>query len=154
MKLRYLPTLAVFAGLLIFGISVFAAPCKEPGSIRRVVKNRIGAYEYVVFDVVLPPNPTYKVTTVHPPFTEDGSGDPVKVTGPNYKSVMFRSVSWMCDIGQNFSTPTSTITQVKSIGQFEGDVEYIIGYKKASKYAGNYFYDVGTIRKLVVRFRR
>jgi hypothetical protein len=154
MKRRFFPALAVIGVLLIFAGSAYSAPCTDPGSIRRVVKTRNGAYEYVVFDVFLPPNPTYTVTTAHPPFVQDGSGEPVTVTGPNYKSVRFTGVNWMCTIGENFSVPTTTIKQIKSLGQFEGIVEYVIGYKKASKYAGNYFYDVGSIRKVVVRFKR
>lgn len=152
MKRRLFPILTVFGMLLMFAGTTFAANCSEPGSILKVSKSRIGNYEYVVFRVMMPPDPSYTVTTASPPFVEDPSGNTVSIPGPNYKSVKFTNVVWTCTIPQSFG-PTRTVRRVRNIGQFEGIVEYIIGYRPGWKYAGNYTYDVGSVRRVVVRFR-
>lgn len=152
MKSKYRLSIAVVGMMLLFAGMAFADNCSEPGSILRVSKSRIGSYEYVVFRVMMPPDPAYTVTTASPPFTEDPSGNPVSIPGPSYKSVKFTGVNWMCTIPQYFS-PTRTVRRVRKISQFEGQVEYIIGYRPGWKYAGNYTYDVGSVRRVVVRFR-
>jgi hypothetical protein len=138
----------------MLGQSAFSTPCGAPGSIKRVTNTRIGDYEYVVFDVRRPPNPTYSVTTVMPPFTADGSGDPVSVAGNKFKQITFTHVMWMCGINHVFSLPQTAIKDVKGTGQWEGVVSYVVGYRTASTYLGSYHYDVGSIRKVVMRFRR
>ena len=134
--------------------SAFSPPCGAPGSIKRVTNTHIGNYEYVVFDVVRPPNPHYSVTTVIPPFTADGSGDPVPVTGNKFKQIRFTGVMWMCGINHVFSLPQTAIKDIKSTGQWEGVVTYVVGYRTVSTYVGYYHYDVGSIRKVVIKFRR
>jgi len=146
---------AVVFGSLSFFVGVgLCAPCTDPGSIKKVSKTRSGSFEYVVFDYIKPPDPTYSVDTAHRPFAQDGSGDPVFVKGNRFKGVTFRSAVWTCTIQTNFSSHTTEIRDIKSVGQFEGDISYVIGYKKKANYISNYFYDVGSIRKIVVKFRR
>jgi hypothetical protein len=134
--------------------SAFATPCGAAGSIKKITNTHIGNYEYVVFDVRRPPNPTYSVTTVMPPFTHDASGDPVPVAGNRFKQIRFTHVMWMCGINHVFYLPQTAIKDIKSTGQWEGVVTYVVGYRTASTYLGTYHYDVGTIRKVVMQFRR
>jgi len=134
--------------------SAFASPCGAPGSIKRITNTPMGNYEYVVFDVRRPPNPHYSVATVTPPFTADGSGDTVTIAGNKFKQIRFTGVMWTCSINQVFSLPQTAIKGIKSTGQWEGVVTYVIGYRSASLYLNTYYYDVGSIRKVVMRFKR
>lgn len=154
MKNKFNLIVAALGVLLILASVNFSAPCTAAGSIKKVKNTSIGSYEYVVFDYVLPPNPTYTVTTVSPPFTEDPSGNPVVVSGAKFKEIRFDSVEWMCTIQKVFFLPKTAIKDIKQTSQFEGVVTYVVGYRNASLYAGTYFYDVGTIRKVVVRFKK
>lgn len=150
-----LTIIAVLAGpTSMLAQSAFAQPCGTPGSIKRVKNTKIGIYEYVVFDVRRPPNPQYSITTATPPFTEDGSGDPVTVAGNKFKQIRFTGVFWTCGIKEIFSLPRTAIKGVGKTGQWEGVVTYVVGYRTASTYLGAYYYDVGSIRKVVMRFRR
>jgi hypothetical protein len=149
-----LTIIAALAGSSSLLASAFSTPCGAPGSIKRVTNTHIGNYEYVVFDVRRPPNPHYSVTTVMPPFTADGSGDPVPVAGNKFKQIRFTGVMWMCGINHVFSLPQTAIKDIKSTGQWEGVVTYVVGYRTASTYLGTYHYDVGSIRKVVMQFRR
>ena len=154
MKTRCLLIIAVAGSLLISASSAFAAPCTSPRSIQRVRNTHMGNYEYVIFDYRRPPNPQYAVTTVMPPFEADGSGDPVTVAGNKFRQIRFTSVFWTCTISENFVLPDTAIKGIKSTGQFEGVVTYVVGFRNASTYLGTYHYDVGPIRKVVMRFRR
>lgn len=150
--LTIIATLAASSSML--GQSAFSTPCGAPGSIKRVTNTHLGNYEYVVFDVRRPPNPNYSVTTVMPPFTADGSGDPVPVAGNKFIQIRFMGVMWTCGINEVFSLPKTAIKGIGKTGQFEGTVTYVVGYRTASTYLGSYYYDVGSIRKVVMRFRR
>ena len=130
------------------------APCSVPGSILRVKNTHIGNYEYVVFDYRRPPNPHYAVTTVTSSFTEDEGADPGTVNGPRFRQIRFTGVYWTCSIAQNFFVPDVAIKGLKKTGQFEGVVTYVVGFRSGSIYLGTYYYDVGSIRKVVMRFRR
>jgi hypothetical protein len=143
-----------FVLLLISSSMALADPCKEPRSIKSITKSRSGNYEYVTIEYIKPPNPDYKVRTAHRPFERDGSGDPVSIRGNYFKSILFRGVVWTCDIRENLSAKTEAVRDVQNIGQFEGDIEYVIGYKNRSSYVGNYFRDVGPVRKIYVKFKR
>lgn len=155
MKRRFFPTLTILGFVLVLSGLVYAAPCTAPGSIKKVKKTRNATHEFVVFDVVMPPNPNYTVSSTNPPFIEDPSGNPISIVGPNYRKIRFTGVNWMCTIAQNFTTSTVTIKGVKKTGQFEGIVEYVIGYRNpSSRYVTTYYYDVGPIRKVVLAFVR
>jgi hypothetical protein len=134
--------------------SAFASPCGSPGSIKRVTTTQLGNYEEVVFEVRRPPNPRYSVTTVTPPFTFDGSGEPVTVAGDKFKRIGFTGVVWTCSIKETFSLPKKAIKDVKRTGQSEGVVLYVVGYRAASTYVGTSYVDVGPIRRVVMRFKR
>ena len=153
MKLSQIAPIAI--GLLILAThSAFSSPCTAPGSIKRVQNTHIGNYEYVVFDVRRPPNPTYTVITVTASFTEDEGADPGTINGPQFRQIRFTGVNWTCSIAKNFSVPDVAIKGIKKTGQFEGVVTFVVGFRTGSTYLGTYYYDVGSIRKVVMRFRR
>jgi hypothetical protein len=145
-------SLALFLGA---AASAEADPCTEANSISRV-RNRTNApYEYLVFNFVKPPTlPSYSVTTATPPFIQDPSGEPVTVNGDRFKRVRFEGVVWTCSIEEIFVVPRQAIKDVKNTGQFEGIIEYVVGYGGASQYLNTYTYDAGGIRKIVLRFRK
>lgn len=154
MKIILIIIAALASSSSVLAQSAFSTPCGAPGSIERITNTHIGNYEYVVFDVRRPPNPHYLVTTVMPPFTQDGSGDSVSVSGNKFKQIRFTGVMWMCGINHVLYLPQTAIKGIKSTGQWEGVVTYVVGYRTASTYLGTYYYDVGTIRKVVMQFRR
>jgi len=83
-----------------------------------------------------------------------GSEKILRIKGNFFKSIVFRDVAWMCEIAENFSAPTSTIMAVKKIEQFEGQVEYVIGYRTRSKFVSSYVTGTGSSRKVVLKFKR
>ena len=144
--------LALAAGIA----SATAAPCDEPNAIAKV-RNRApaGAYEYVVFDFIKPPAaPNFSVTTVSPPFTEDPSDRPITIAGARFKQIRFDSVVWTCEIAEAFALPRRAIKGIARTGQFEGVISYVVGYRRASRFAGYYSYDAGRYLKIVLKFRK
>jgi hypothetical protein len=154
---KFWSTIAAASVASLFAISqAAAAPCTEANSIAKI-RNRApaGPYEYVIFDFVKPPNlPNFTVTTVHPPFTEDPSGNPVTIAGKKFKRVQFQGVVWTCSIKESFNLPRTAIKGIKSTEQFEGYISYVIGIRKASKFDGSYSYSAGSVTKIVVRVRK
>jgi hypothetical protein len=158
MKSRFFPTLAVLASVLIFAGSAWSAPCAHSGSIIEVKKWRGGSFEYVNFTVKKPLQSgfSWAVTSpAGPTFTQDPSGNTITVTGPKYKEIVFRSVFWTCTI-PFVSNPTTRIKAVKNIGQFEGVVDYVVGYVDptltGSKYLGTTAFNCGARRCVRMKF--
>ena len=148
---------------LVFPLLFLAAPamagvsaCNEPNAIVRVRNTSIGANEYVIFKFRKPPVlPDFGVLSVRPPFTADGGGAPVSVRGALFTQVKFRGVVWTCKITEDFRLPRAAIKDVKSIGQFEGIITYVIGRRAASRYRASYSYDSpGGLRSIVVKYRK
>ena len=154
MKNKFFIVLAVSFIIFVFsGIAMAQLPyCSEPGSIMRVTKSRSGKFELVTFELKAN-DPNYEVTNAKPPFQMYGSERILRIKGKAFKSIVFRDIAWQCKIRENLSAPTSTITAVKSIEQFEGQVEYIIGYSNKSKFVSSYVYGVGS-SKVVLKFKR
>jgi hypothetical protein len=140
--------------IFVFSANTFAQFCTEPGSIRRVRNTSIGSNEYVVFDVFMPPDPQYSTSAVSPPFSGGSSGEPVTVRGGRFRKIRFDSVVWTCRIQELLTLPRSAVKDVKNLEQFEGIVEYVVGYRKTARYITTYHYDVGSIRKVVMKFRK
>lgn len=127
--------------------------CSEAGSIRRVAKSAAGNFETVTFDVLIK-KPDYTVSTDKPPFQEYGSEKRLRIAGPYYKSIVFRGINWECTIGESFGAKTSNIKAVKSIEQFEGQVEYVIGYRSHSSYMGVTATSIPRGRRITIKFRK
>ena len=154
MKKKLLITFAAFAVIFVFSNVATAqlANCSEPGSILRVTKSRAGNFEYVTFEVKAN-DPNYSVKNAKPPFQNYGDDHVIHINGKTYKSVVFRDVNWTCKIRENFRAATTAIQGVKLIEQFEGQVEYIIGYSNKSKYVGVTASGVGST-KVTLKFKR
>jgi hypothetical protein len=154
MKNKLFITVAVSA--IIFAFSSIASAqlsyCSEPGSIMRVTKSRQGKFELVTFELKAN-DPNYEVTNAKPPFQMYGSERILRIKGKAFKSIVFRGVNWTCKIRENFAAATTTVMAVKSIEQFEGQVEYIIGYSNRSKFVGTSASGVGST-KVVLKFKR
>jgi hypothetical protein len=132
-----------------------ADPCTLPGSIMSVKNTSpAGSYEYVEFDIKSPPTHTYTVTSVKPPFFADPSGDPISVAGKKFKQIVFTSVEWMCSINNVFTLPKLQIKGIKQADQSEGVISYIIGYKAEKNYVTTQQSSVGSITKVVMKFKK
>ena len=153
---KFLPALVVPLVCLATQAEAQIAACNEPNSIVRVRNTSIGVNEYVVFKFKKPPAmPDVKVLSVRPPFLADGSGEPVSVGGARFTQVKFTGVVWTCKIVENFHLPRAAIKDIKSIGQFEGIITYIIGRRSASRFRASYSYDSpGGLRSIVVKYRK
>lgn len=154
MRKTFLVIGSAFALLLALAFTGHAqGNCKEDGSIRSVTKARDANFETVTFDVQSA-SPDYEVKTEKPPFQEYGSEKTIRIKGPHYKSVYFKSVMWTCNIVERTKAATTNVAAVRNIEQFEGYVNYIIGYKKKGSYVGTTKTTTGNRTKIVVKFRR
>ena len=153
MKKQLIAAFAVLsATLLLSGVSM-AQRCSEPGVIKSVTKARSAGFETITFEV-LSKDPKFEVKNAKPPFSMYASEKPLRIKGSAFKSIVFREVNWTCKIRENLSAATATITAVKNIEQFEGQVEYIIGYSARSKYVGQSSAATKTGRKITLKFKR
>ena len=148
----------LFVCATVFSLSVpnvaRAANCGLPNSIISVRNYASHGFEYVRFKYRKPPAlPTFAVTAATGPFTEDPSGNPVTITGPLYTQVQFRGVEWTCTIVKQLSLPRRAVKAVKSIGQFEGVITYIIGRSAASHFISTSSYNLGSFRMIRVKFK-
>jgi hypothetical protein len=150
-----IPAFSIFLG---FGLAAAAsaAPCNEANSIIRVRNTTQGPFDYVIFRYQKPPQiPAFTVKGANPPFTQDGSGNPVTVGGAKFTEVRFSSIVWTCTIDDKLKLPRPAVVDVKNIGQFEGIITFIIGRKAAAHFISTYSYDVGTSdRNVVVKYRK
>ena len=141
-------------GLLALANAASAEPCREKGSLKRVTNTRDSKFDYVTFEIQRPANPRYEVTDETGPFTEGDTNEPVTVTGDKFKQITFRSIPWGCTIAEKFSLPGGAIVDIKQTDQFEGFITYVIGYRADASYVDTRHSDVGSVRKIVMRFRR
>ena len=134
------------------GIGFSQDACTEAGSIKRMKNTKIGRNEYVVFDIIKPNEPTYAVETRKPPFTDYQGEETYKIAGKKFKVIVFKSLNWMCNTRERFRLPRRAIKGIKRLYAFEGIAEYVVGYN--TRYVATYHYDVGSIRKVVMKFRK
>ena len=132
----------------------YAANCSTANSIISVSNSKIGGFEYVTFKFKKPPVlPQFSVTNVVPPFIQDGSGDTIFVPGAHWTQVKFDQVEWMCSTQQILSLPKPAIKAVKNIGQFEGQIVYVIGRSAASHYISTTTTNAGGFTLIKVKFK-
>ena len=153
-QMRKFDFVILFCGLFLSAANVHAAPCTEPGSMRRLYKQVSGGFEYVIFEFNKPASPPFIFRTAHPPFAMDGSGDRVRVKGTYFKEALFHGVMWTCGIRESLRMKTVAIRDVKKTGQFEGDVSYIIGYGRPGQYVSTYVRDTSKFKRYYAKFRR
>ena len=154
MKIKTLMFAAAFAVVLtLSGLTAAQNKCTEDGSIRSVTKASAGNFETVAFDVLIK-KPDFKVTRARPPFSQYGSEKPLRIRGKYFQSIVFRGINWECKIAEALSAGTANIKAVKSIEQFEGQVEYIIGYNKRGSYVGQSVTRTRKGSRVTLRFRK
>jgi hypothetical protein len=154
MKNKTLIFAAAFAVVLtLAGLTSAQNKCTEAGSIRSVSKASSGNFETVTFDVMIK-KPDFKVTRARPPFSEYGSEKRLRIRGRYFQSIVFRGINWECKIAEALSASTSNIKAVKSIEQFEGQVEYIIGYDKRGSYVGQSVTRTRKGSRVTLKFRK
>ena len=136
MKIKTTIFVAAFAAIMVLsGLTAAQIKCTEAGTIRSVTKASSGNFETVTFDV-MNKKPDFKVSKARPPFSQYGSEERLRIRGNYFQSIVFRGINWECKITEALSAKTNNIKAVRSIEQFEGQVEYIIGYNKRGSYVG------------------
>ena len=147
--------MAVSAAILICSAVSLAQgiKCKEDGTITRVSKTASGGFELVTFDVKIK-KPDFKVSNAKPPFQQYGSEKRLRIKGDRFKSIVFRGINWECTIGESLGAATTNIKAVKSIEQFEGQVEYIIGYTKRGSYVTQTTTRAGSGSRVTLKFKK
>jgi hypothetical protein len=155
MRRLTMPSISL-AVLLLLSSVAHAQACTGPGSIISVTNSSSGLYEYIVFKLQKPLNSgySYSVATVSGPFWEQPSDNPVTITGPKHKRIRFKGITWMCTIAENFTLPKTAIKAIKGIEQHEGTVAYVVGYRNASTYISTTTSNSGSIRKVVMKFKK
>ena len=130
----------------------FSQSCDEANSLVSVRKRKTNRTEYVIFTLKNPVTSTTTIIDAQPPFVQDGSGVTVQISGCKYKQVVFKNIVWTCKTN---IIPGSTylIRQIKSTGQLEGVISYVIGYRCAALHVTNYEYQDGDYKKVVVRVK-
>lgn len=140
---------------ILFAVSVYSQPCTNVNSLMKVRNTRIGNYEYVIFEFKRPTSFSYSGAAVSAPFTHMASGDPVSVTGCQYRKIVFNDIFWMCETEEYFTLTTSReIKDIKTTGKLEGVCEYIVGYDCSMTYLSTYNYNVPDRKYVVMRFLR
>lgn len=153
--MRFDTTLPVAAAIIILGVGgAQATDCIAPHSIRQVRNGRGPWTEFVRFDINGSPNRPFQVTPTRPPFVADPSGRPIRVSGDKFRRISFKNVDWTCTIRERLSLPRLAIKDVKRPRQFEGVVDYIVGYSAASNYVGARAYPYRSNWRVVLRFRK
>ena len=155
MNLKNIGSLAAIVFLTLLSGNGHASPCTAPHSIKRVQNYSPGGrFEYVIFEIVSSPMIPYAVGAATPPFIADPSGLEIAVKGGKFEKIRFTNVFWTCDIKERLSLPETAIKDVKKLGQFEGVVEYVIGYRTASHYSSTHAYRLGSNWKVVMKFKK
>ena len=149
--LKFIISLFLIVWLPSFAL---AANCNTPNSIISATNSVSGGFEYVTFKFKKPPAlPQFTVTNVVPPFIQDGSGDTIVVSGSRWTQVKFEHMDWTCSTRQIFALPKPAIKAVKNIGQFEGQIVYVIGRSVASHFISARTISVGGFTLIRVKFR-
>jgi hypothetical protein len=143
--------------LLAFAGFTYAEPCKEAGSITKVKNRSVGRVEYIIFDIKKGEDasaPDFEVKSAKPPFTDYSGDETYRIAGDKYKSIVFRSIYWLCEIPQKYRVPRTAVKGIKLLSSFEGIVEFAVGYRSRSRYVATYSYDAGSVTKVVMKFRK
>lgn len=135
--------------------TLFAQPCREPGSLIAVRTNRLKGHDYVIFQFKKETASSSwmpEFSWVKPPFRSSPDDAPLSVKGCRFLRIHFRGVIWTCTINQSGMRKRWLIQDIKKSEQFEGDIEYIIGLKCASKKYKTYDYSNQSFYYRIIRF--
>jgi hypothetical protein len=129
-----------------------AGTCASQNSIIKVSNTRVGLRELVKFQVKAPLTGSFAITAGSgPTFIQDGSGNPVSVRGNRWTDVVFRNMDWMCSARTRFALPKPVVKDIKNIGQFEGQIEYVIG-RRNGHYLGHAVSTAGGITTITLKY--
>jgi hypothetical protein len=144
--------LIAFTLLGLTAIQAEAANCNTANSIVKVQNLKVGAREYVDFWVKKPFTGTLSITAAATGnFTQDGSGDPISVGGNTWTDVKFSGMDWTCSSQTLFTLPKPIVKDIKNIGQFEGQIEYVIG-RLNKHYLGQTTTNFATQQRIRLKF--
>jgi hypothetical protein len=147
--LKYFMT---FLSLCFASGAAQAASCSTVNSIIKVQNRKVGAREFVDFWVKKPFTGAIVITAAPSGnFTQDGSGNAILVAGNKWTDVKFSSMDWMCSTQTIFSLPKPIIKDIKNIGQFEGQIEYVIG-RINGHYLGQVTTNFATQKRITLKF--
>ena len=130
--------------LLALAGFIYAEPCREAGSITRVKNRSVGRVEYVIFDIKKRADnapPQFSVKSSKRPFTDYSGEQTYSIAGDKYKTIVFQSINWMCEIPQKYRLPKRAVKGIKLLSSFEGIVEFAVGYRSRSRYVTTYSYE-------------
>jgi hypothetical protein len=145
-------TVALFVFLLAMASPGMAAPCNTPNSMIKVSNSRVGLRELVQFQIKAPLTGSFTITAGNgPSFIQDGSGDPITVRGNRWTDVVFRGMDWMCSSHTRFALPKPVVKDIKNIGQFEGQIEYVVG-RRNGHYLGHAVSTAGGITTITLKY--
>ena len=116
------------------------ASATETALLERVAVGRHEGYDRIVFQFRGQGLPGYRVEYVEPPFAEDGSGDPVSLTGKAFVGVRLEPASGF-DLNtaegqlvykgpkriEGSAAGTSVVQELVRTGDFEAVVSWVIG---------------------------
>ncbi len=159
MKIYFLKFLFIVASIFLSQKS-FAqtSNCTQPNSINRVYKTKNSQFEFVIFKIKNNFTGNYIVTSLSPPLSlpiDEGGQSVSSINGCAYKKITFKDMNWMCNITPNNSLSTWRIKDIKRVGNFEGVVTFIVGYRcPSSKYITTYSYNSGAYKYVVMKFRK
>ncbi|MEZ5425031.1 MAG: hypothetical protein R2747_02095 [Pyrinomonadaceae bacterium] len=162
MKIRSQTIIVLLALCFLFAIPVRAQICGEMKTVKRVTNRSAGKFEYVIFDLikkVKEPDPDcgipdYEVEDASPPFTDYPGDSTIPVNGGQFKKIRFHSINAEYETSEKLSFSDGGVADLKQLWAFEGESEWALGYGSDAKYLRTYYYDVGPIRKIVLKFRK
>jgi hypothetical protein len=123
------------------------------GSLLSVRTVKIGAYNYVTFKFKGHHVPPFTIQNATPPFVENPSDNPITVNGCKYKRVIFKGGAYCAVVRYMANLPLNVVKGVKSTEQFEGNYEYVIGYRCSAALVSHYSIKTGPNWKMVLKFK-
>jgi hypothetical protein len=143
----------IFCALVGISYASVADTCTGTNAITNITNTSpSGDYEYVEF-TINNPTPTYDVTSVSPPFVTV-SEKRIKVSGKQFKQIVFQNVEWMCSIKTALSLPKKQVKDLKFTDQSEGVVAMVIGYQDGKSYITTEQQTAGAVTKVIMKFKK
>jgi hypothetical protein len=110
------------------------------------------AFDRVVLELEGPDVPSWRVTYVDAPITEDGSGEPVEIEGEAFLELRLEPASGARlegeDVQPTYLGPTripvpgaNLATEVVRVGDFEANLAWVVGLEAPAPFAVAFFRD-------------
>jgi hypothetical protein len=118
------------------------------GEVAFLTDVRVGAhagFERVVLELDGRDLPSYRVTSIDPPITQDGSGDELEVEGVAFLEIRLTPASGVDSVGTGWEPTytgparvrgaTTAITEVVRTGDFEANLAWVVGLRSEQAFA-------------------